>query len=211
MAPARGDADFSSAFADAAEALGQAPAFGNREHGAVSPLRGQLAAAQWRQEDAVDHFAMALRLDPASHWVNDNAARANLLLLDLEAAEAQLALSVSNDAAHRLRQGGAWKATQTIVGQILDEYKLDRRALDRLREAQSAKDPSEAVAKVVSNFLTTRRPRPAFCSPCVASNASVCSTLAREAASARSPHKSPNSGTRKCHRTWRRFAAPGAK
>ncbi len=137
------------AFDEARRAADGAPAYGAREKARLCLLRGQVAAAEWRLESAYSFFAEALQAEPIDPWTNDCAARVALLRGDVETARSHLETSVRNNPVHRSQQRGGWKSSQTHIGQLLDEYRMDPWVLDRLRKCMGAGDCVEALAKLV--------------------------------------------------------------
>ena len=136
-------------FEQARRALEAPPGCSERERFRALFLRGQLAAAQWRLEDAAVDFAEAVIHSPADGWLYDGAAKNALARADTEAVERILTVMTRNNGAHRSRHGGAVKPLQTHVGQILDEYRIDADALARLRAANASDDPTAALQALV--------------------------------------------------------------
>ena len=136
-------------FAEAAREIEAPPPHSRAEQARVLFARAELAAAQWRLDAAAADFAAAIAIAPADGWLHDRAAKNALLRLDIAAVEERLEVATRNDPGHRLLHGGAWKPSQTHVGQILDEYRLDAGALARLRAAAGAADAVAALQDLV--------------------------------------------------------------
>ncbi len=137
------------AFAEARDALDNQPACSVLEESRVHLLAGELAAAQWRVDEAYAHYVKGISLNAADSWLADCAARAALLRVDVDAARRHLNESARHNASHRTLNQGASKPSQTHIGQLLDEYRLDVVALERLRNCLSQADPSRAIAELV--------------------------------------------------------------
>jgi predicted Zn-dependent protease len=136
-------------FEAARRAVAAPPNCSERERSRVRFLRGQIAAAQWRLEDAAADFAEAMIALPADGSLHHSAAINALARADIEAVERSLAMLTRNDPAHRSRHGGAWKPLQSQIGQILDEYRIDADSLARLRAANASDDPIAALEALV--------------------------------------------------------------
>ncbi len=139
----------SGAFDEAKRETEAPPGCSAREKVRSSMLRGQIAAAQWEVDKAYAHFVDALRFDPTDSWAHDWAARMSMLQLDLESAQRHLEASVRVNPTHRFLNRGASKPSQTHIGQMLDEFRMDRAALQQLRDGLVAENSVAAVAKLV--------------------------------------------------------------
>ncbi len=130
------------AFAACERALAAAPPRTTHEQADVAQLRGELAAARWDVPGSIAHLTEAVRLNPANGWSYWLLARAALLRADLPAARRYLEESVRLDtAAVRLRRLSP-NVTQSLLGQILDEYAADGELIGRL---QALDKPGAAV------------------------------------------------------------------
>jgi hypothetical protein len=104
-------------------------------------LRGAFAEACWQQTQALAHYRHSMRLDPTRHLIEQDIARVCLLSLDVADAQAALQRYTQLSAGDRTLRGESMKPTQTHVGQLLDEYRLDAEtviALAPLRGAPAA-------------------------------------------------------------------------
>ncbi len=116
-----------------AQALEAAPPKTAHERADVAQLRGELAAARWDLPASIAHLGEAVRLNPANGWSHWLLARAALMLADLPTARHNLGESVRLDTtAVRLRRLSP-NVTQSLLGQILDEYSADTELIGRLQ------------------------------------------------------------------------------
>ena len=100
----------------------------------VHAFRGQLAEMRWDFGEAVVYYREALSLhDSVSSRIA--LARAQLLALDLDAARDNLDAAAALQSSQRLLRGNSLNASQTLLGQFLNEFMLDKDALRELREA----------------------------------------------------------------------------
>ncbi|MBX6745322.1 MAG: tetratricopeptide repeat protein [Acetobacteraceae bacterium] len=112
--------------------LGAAPATSVGDLARVHHFRGQAAEEAWRIEEAIAHYERALRLRPEDSWTLADMVRARILSLDLELARADLVRLTRLTASPAILQGRLPRASQTHLGQILDEFLLDHDALTQL-------------------------------------------------------------------------------
>ena len=112
-------------------------------------LHGEVAAAEWRLDAALSHYTEALEFNPNDAWLNNCAARVSLLMADTKLALRHLEASVRYSSSHRVLQQGSWKPSQTHIGQMLDEYRIDRKALDRLHRCLASSDPAGALSQMM--------------------------------------------------------------
>ena len=115
----------------------------------VRLLHGEVAAAEWRLDAALSHYTEALEFNPNDAWLNNCAARVSLLMADTKLALRHLEASVRYNSSHRVLQQGSWKPSQTHIGQMLDEYRIDRKALDRLHRCLTSSDPAGALSQMM--------------------------------------------------------------
>ena len=100
----------------------------------VHAFRGQLAEMRWDFGEAAVHYREALSLqDSVSNRIA--LARAQLLMLDLDAARDNLDAAAALQSSQRLLRGNSLNASQTLLGQFLNEFMLDKDVLHELREA----------------------------------------------------------------------------
>ncbi|MBV1796728.1 tetratricopeptide repeat protein [Siccirubricoccus sp. G192] len=103
---------------------------------ALEHARGQVADERWQTEAARRHFESALALAPSVGEALHDAVRAALRDLDLPAARAHQLRLAARGAAARLRGGHSANPSQGLLGQIIEDFALDRQALAGLREAR---------------------------------------------------------------------------
>lgn len=146
---ARGDFDAAGA---ALEAAGPA---GARERAQVLQLRGALAASAFDLAGAYRAFADALALRPADGWLHECAGRTALLRCDFEPARRHLAAATNANAAHRVSHRGGAKPSQSLLGQLLDEFRIDAEIGAMLRDALAAQDIAGLAGAVAEALEST--------------------------------------------------------
>jgi tetratricopeptide (TPR) repeat protein len=100
----------------------------------VHAFRGQLAEMRWDFGAAAINYREALSLqDSASNRIA--LARAQLLMLDLDAARDNLNAAAALQSSQRLLRGHSLNASQTLLGQLFNEFMLDQDVLRELRDA----------------------------------------------------------------------------
>jgi tetratricopeptide (TPR) repeat protein len=140
------------AFDEARRAADAPPHCSRREQVRVSMLQGQIAAARWDLDQAYSCFNHAAEFYATDSGIHHTASLTALLRLDLDATQAHLESSVRNDPTHRFLHAGNWKTSQTHIGQLLDEYRIDETALSQLRDCLRQDDPVEALEALVVEF-----------------------------------------------------------
>ena len=136
-------------FSRAESLLKTCPAATVREHGFASWMRAHLGLARWRLEDAAGISNSALKHLPTDPGVHSSAALCALLRIDVETARQRHDVATQFNSGHRVQHGGGWKATQTHDGQLIDEYRIDAPALEKLRAGWDSADPVAALASLV--------------------------------------------------------------
>jgi tetratricopeptide (TPR) repeat protein len=124
--------------------LDDAPAGTTHERARVHHLRGLAAADRWRFEEAAGHYARAIELNPDDGWPRICLAQTRLLALDTEGAREELRAVARLEASACKLQGRSTNISQTHLGQLLDEFALDRQALEELRALRGVA-PAERV------------------------------------------------------------------
>jgi tetratricopeptide (TPR) repeat protein len=100
----------------------------------VHAFRGQLAEMRWDFVEAAVRYREALSLqDSVSNRIA--LARAQLLMLDLGPARDNLDAAAALQSSQRLLRGNSLNASQTLLGQFLNKFMLDKDVLRELREA----------------------------------------------------------------------------
>jgi tetratricopeptide (TPR) repeat protein len=131
----------------AATALRDPPATSTHEMGRVCLLKGQLAEAGWRHEEAAALYREALEHNPSDYLAHSELARASLLLLDIESARQHLRASTGLHMSRKLLRGQSLNPSQSMLGQIFNEFVLDRAVLDGLVALRGA-PPSERIVEL---------------------------------------------------------------
>ncbi|HUO53092.1 MAG TPA: tetratricopeptide repeat protein, partial [Rhodoblastus sp.] len=140
---------FRGEFERARRTVDAALAHNFRDKARLCALRAEIAIAEWDFEAAEQHFADALTFWPSEASINGRAAQVALYRLDLRSAIQRLETSMRFNPTHRNQHQGIWKTSQSYVGQLLDEFRIDRRALDQLRDALLQRDAIQALANLV--------------------------------------------------------------
>ena len=120
----------------AAQALRDAPAISNPDRARVHALRGHLAKDRWDFEESLDEYHRSIEIDPANGNTRRDVAWVYLLALDLDRARQALRDSITLGASRILLRGESTNLSQSILGQLLNEYALDRDNVSMLRELQ---------------------------------------------------------------------------
>jgi len=118
----------------AAKELRQPPTGNTHEWARVYRLRGLLAELQWQFDTAVDHYRQAQVLNPRDGGLCTDLARVLLLTLDVHGAREQLQRLAKLNSPVASLQGRSSNVSQTLYGQILDEYALDAETLGEMVE-----------------------------------------------------------------------------
>jgi tetratricopeptide (TPR) repeat protein len=103
----------------------------------VRLLRGQIAEARWDLELAAASYREAAALAPSDSAPHFELARVSLKLLDLNSCRFYLGRLIEIGASSLWLRGQSLNASQTHVGQILDEFALDAELLCDLRRIRS--------------------------------------------------------------------------
>jgi mannosyltransferase OCH1-like enzyme len=96
-------------------------------------FRGQIAEGRWLLEDAAAHYRRARAANPNDPWIEAELARVSLKLLDLDACRQHLLRQVQLSASSNLMKGQSLNISQTHIGQLIDEFCLDRSLLHSLQ------------------------------------------------------------------------------
>jgi hypothetical protein len=117
-------------------------------------FRGQLAEARWQHGLARQSYEEAISLNSRDGWAHAEAARACLMLLDLDAARGHLRANLELSASMNTLRRISPNLSQNHIGQLLDEFALDRNALARLRTCLllPQQDQFQALAQVVIDY-----------------------------------------------------------
>ena len=141
-------------------ALEIAPAHRLTERSRVIYLRGRLADLQWRVSDSIALFESALEIhgyDASSH---DNLARLYWLRADVKSVSRHLQTMISQSVSRLSLRGQSTNISQNVIGQMLNELKLDPPLCDHLARLLK-KDPQqqiEALSEFVRSHVTLTPP-----------------------------------------------------
>jgi tetratricopeptide (TPR) repeat protein len=94
---------------------------------------GLFAEREGHYGDAARFYEAAIRANPEDAGPHYELARVTILTLDLQAARQHLSSANRIDAHHIRQRGVSLNISQTHLGQLLDEYLLDARALQELQ------------------------------------------------------------------------------
>jgi mannosyltransferase OCH1-like enzyme/Tfp pilus assembly protein PilF len=97
-------------------------------------FRAQIAEGRRDYEGAIGHYRTALQLNPMVGGWYGELARCHLLTADTAGAHAALVKSMTLDAGARRAKRQSLNLSQHHVGQLLDEFQLDRRVLSKLQD-----------------------------------------------------------------------------
>ena len=127
--------------ATAQGALRAPPIVSIRDEARVHLFRAQLLEAQRRYDEALTEYAEAVRLDPSDSWTQSETARVSMIVMDLDAAVDRLRTSVRLNSSVHILRGQSLNVSQHHLGQIIDEFALDRDVARELREARALPAP----------------------------------------------------------------------
>jgi len=133
----------------AAAELGRGAASRARGEASLATARAALAEARWELGDAWTEYETALRLDPERAAPHLDLARLALLLSDAGAAASHLRDWMRRSAPGRLLRGQSLHISQTKLGQLLDEQRLDVGGL-AATAALIALPPAERIAPALA-------------------------------------------------------------
>ena len=114
-------------------------------------LRGHLANARWRLDEAAAHYREGLKLHDYSAGAQMALAVTSLLRLDIPATKRHLNRFVQQTASTAVLAGRSLNPSQTHLGQLLNEYLVDEDALVELIRFQAA--PPEKRIKHLLRFV----------------------------------------------------------
>jgi mannosyltransferase OCH1-like enzyme/Tfp pilus assembly protein PilF len=121
-------------FAEAADALRDPPADAPSERAAAARLRAQLAEVQWQFAEAAEHLRQAIAEDDSDPTRRMELARVCVNLLRLDEAADHLRASRRLAASTLKHRGQSHNISQTAVGQLRDEFRLDLETLARVTD-----------------------------------------------------------------------------
>lgn len=112
--------------------LARVPARTAAEQGRVHHFRGHHTEDGWMIDEAIGHYGQALALLPEDGGVHQSLARARMLAVELNAATGHLEVLTRIEASKLALQSRAANASQSQLGQIIDEFRCDPEAFRRL-------------------------------------------------------------------------------
>lgn len=133
--------------ASAQKCLFSIPAVTRHEKAIKRRCVGALAESLWLIENAIEHYEAAATLNPDDAGLQEALVRSRLLLVDLPAARRHLQYQYGLIASDRRLRGESPNISQSLLGQVLDEYSLDQQVMDKLAELRSA-PPGARVRKL---------------------------------------------------------------
>ncbi len=112
---------------------------------------GALAESLWQMDSALAHYAAAAALNPNDIMLQEALARLKLMRFDLEGARTHLRRQYELMAAERRLRGESLNVSQSLLGQMIDEYALDEALYLPLAELNSRPIPErlEPIAALV--------------------------------------------------------------
>ena len=108
------------------------PASSRAERGVRRRCVGALAESLWQMEAALAHYEAAAELSPNDASLQEALCRVKLMRFDLEGARAHLRRHYALIAAERRLRGESLNISQSLLGQMIEEYALDAELAGRL-------------------------------------------------------------------------------
>ena len=96
--------------------------------------RGAIAEALWQHTAAIEHYNKALAALPDNYRAHNLLASAHLVKGDIQASRNHSKQMARLVAPSRLQKGLSSNPSQSLVGQLLDEYLIDKQAFKALVE-----------------------------------------------------------------------------
>ncbi|HTQ71935.1 MAG TPA: glycosyltransferase [Acidocella sp.] len=112
---------------------------------------GALAESLWQMDSALAHYEAAAALNPNDITLQEALTRVKLMRFDLAGARAHLRRHYELMAAERRLRGESLNISQSLLGQMIDEYALDEALAHPLAalSAQPAQARLDALAALV--------------------------------------------------------------
>jgi predicted Zn-dependent protease len=129
-----------------AACLRDMPATNMQERATRRRFAGALAENQWRLTEAVGHYEAAALLNPEDSGVQYSLLRTKILLKDLAGARVNLRNACALDAHYARLRGRSLNISQTLYGQILDDYCLDQEMAAELARLEPLAPAQRAIA-----------------------------------------------------------------
>jgi tetratricopeptide (TPR) repeat protein len=121
----------------------------------IHMFRGQLAEAQWKFDEALEHYRLSQSLNPHDLWIRSEIIRACLLCVKTEEAREHLEVWTRLNKPAAAAQGRSFNLSQSSIAQIYEEFVLNRPLIDQLVEIRSLL-PKDRIAPLQS--LVRRNP-----------------------------------------------------
>ena len=118
-------------FEIAERALNSAPALSTREMARAHFLRASIAEAHRQYPEAIAGYEAAIALDGSEAEYHETVARCYLLVADSDRAREHLRVAIN------IAKGKSSNISQHHLGQMLDEFVLDRDVLDELQRVRA--------------------------------------------------------------------------
>jgi tetratricopeptide (TPR) repeat protein len=99
-------------------------------------LRGEIAEAEFDFDQAISCYHRAIEHTPVDAWARMDLARASLLNVDVGTARTALTAFAKLSTSYLVAKGQSLNISQNHVGQLLEDFELDRLALAKLTEAR---------------------------------------------------------------------------
>lgn len=132
----------------AADRLGQVRAASALEAAEISFCLGALAEAQWDYRVAISHYRAVLGANPQHIGAHRRLATYSMMIGDLRSAREHVRAFTELEVPQRLARGLPLNASQSHLGQLLDEYQIDPETVDRL-QAVAHLDPFTRISALV--------------------------------------------------------------
>ncbi|MDE2238707.1 MAG: tetratricopeptide repeat protein [Rhodospirillales bacterium] len=116
---------------------------------------GALAESLWQMDAALAHYEEAAALNPKDILLQEALARVKLMRFDLSGARGHLRRQYELMAAERRLRGESLNISQSLLGQMIDEYAVDEE-LHATLAGVSARSTEERLETLVA--LTRQRP-----------------------------------------------------
>lgn len=111
--------------AELAACLHAMPASSLRERAVQARCAGAMAEKNWQLNEALAHYQRAVDLFSCNIALQEDLVRVKLLKADIDGARENLRQYCALQATDRSLRGESQNISQTILGQILDEYAMD--------------------------------------------------------------------------------------
>ncbi|MBL0408326.1 tetratricopeptide repeat protein, partial [Microvirga aerilata] len=131
----------------AAEKLERFSSEATTERARIQIFRGHLAEAQYRFEEAREHYQAALLLNPLDGWAHAEMFRICMLLLRVDEAGKHLEAWTKLDVPARIARGQSTNMSQSHMGQVHNEFVLNKDLIDQLATIRRL-PPEDRIAQL---------------------------------------------------------------